>query len=176
MPFSWFVFFLFSKLNHAEKTLYIRGVKSRSELHTPNFVQAIIYDSKTDSSVVLRELGNTKYISFLSGESRRQKNLKYEGMKFNQTDEKKTILGYECQKVVTTLADGTSYNVYFTPSIVPSARGYEYQFKDLPGLVLEYEAILEKGNTKVTFTASNIDFTPVPVAKFDIPKTGYRLL
>jgi len=106
----------------------------------------------------------------------RQKNQKYEGMKFNKTDEKKSVLGYECIKVVAQLTDGTSYNVFYTPSIIPSATGYEYQFKDLPGLVLEYEAAFEKGNTKVTFIASNINFTPVPVGKFDVPKTGYRLL
>jgi GLPGLI family protein len=163
-------------MSTTEKTIYIKGVKSRNEVHTPNFSQAIIYDSRTDSSIVLRELGNTKYISFLDGESRRQKNQKYEGMKLNQTNEKKTVLGYECTKVVARLADGSSYDIYYTPSIVPSATGYEYQFKDLPGLVLEYEAALEKGNTKVTFTASNINFTPVPVAKFDVPKTGYRVL
>jgi len=136
----------------------------------------IIYDSKTDSSIVLRELGNTKYISFLDGETRKQKNQKYEGMKFNATGEKKTVLGYECAKVVAHLADGSSYDVYYAPSIVPTAVGYEYQFKDLPGLVLEYEATFEKGFTKVRFTASDINFTPVPAGKFDVPKTGYRLL
>jgi len=163
-------------ISSTEKTLYIKGSKSRSDLHTPSFTQAVIYDSRTDSSVVLRELGNTKYISFLDGQSRREKNKKYEGMKFDSTGEKKTLLGYECRKVVASMADGSSYDIYYCPSIVPSAPGYEYQFKDLPGLVLEYEAAFEKGNTKVKFTASNINFTPVPVAKFDVPRTGYRIL
>jgi len=167
---------LLKAMSSTERTLYIKGTKSRSELQTPNFMQAIIYDAKTDSCVVLRELGNTKYISFLDGESRRQKNQKYEGMKFTSTGENKTVLGYECKKVVASLADGSSFEVYYTPSIVPSVVGYEYQFKDLPGLVLEYEAAFEKGNTKVRFTASNINYTPVPVAKFDVPKTGYRVL
>jgi len=156
--------------------LYIKGPKTRSDLRTPNFTQVVIYDSRTDSSIVLRELGNTKYISFLDGEIRKQKNKKYEGMKFDSTGEKKTIFGYECRKVIASLSDGSSYDVYYTPALVPSAVGYEYEFKDLPGLVLEYEAAFEKGNTKVRFTTSNIDFTPVPVAKFDIPKSGYRIL
>src|SRR3712207_6869609 len=52
----------------------------------------------------------------------------------------------------------------------------EYQFTELPGLVMEYEAVLERGNTKIRFTASNIDMDPVPVAKFDVPKSGYRIL
>jgi len=157
------------------KTLYIKGVKSRTDLETPNFTQVVIYDSKTDSSVVLRELGNAKYISYLDGKGRKDKNQKYEGIKFTETGETKTVVGYECRKVVAKLADGSSYNVFYTSSIVPSA-GYEYQFKDLPGLVLEYEASFEQGDTRVTFTASNITFTPVPVAKFDVPKNGYRIL
>ncbi|MDQ6815272.1 MAG: hypothetical protein M3040_16165 [Bacteroidota bacterium] len=158
------------------KVLYIKGAKSRSDLETANFTQTMIYDSKTDSTIILRELGNTKYISYLDGNSRKEKNRKFEGMKFARTTEKKTILGYDCDMVVATLADGSNYDVYYTNSIVPSTTEYEYQFKDLPGFVLEYEAEFEHGKTKVRFTATKISFVPVPVAKFDIPKTGYRVL
>ena len=158
------------------RTLYIKGTKSRSDLETPNFKQSIIFDSKTDSSIILRELGNTKYISYLDGNGRKEKNRKYEGIKFGATTDRKTILGYECNKVIATLSDGSTYEVYYTSSILPSAGDYEYQFKDLPGLVLEYEATFERGNTKVRFTAQKITLVPVPVAKFDIPKSGYRVL
>jgi GLPGLI family protein len=121
-------------------------------------------------------LGNTKYISYLNESKRREQNRKYEGIQFNNTSEKKTILGYECVKVVAKLSDGSSYNVYYTPSIVPSNKEYEYQFKDLPGFVLEYEAESVDGKTKLTFSASQITLVPVPIAKFDVPKSGYRVL
>jgi GLPGLI family protein len=136
----------------------------------------MIYDSKNDSTIILRELGNTKYISYLDGNKRKEKNKKYEGIKFTKTNEKKTILGYDCSKVIATLADGSAYDVYYTSAIVPSTTEYEYQFRDLPGFVLEYEAEFEQGKTKVTFTASKISLVPVPVAKFDVPKSGYRVL
>ena len=42
-------------------------------------------------------------------------------------------------KVVANLKDGSTFNVYYAPSIIPSNMEYEYQFKDLPGFVLEYE-------------------------------------
>jgi len=158
------------------KTLYIKGSKSRTDLETPSFRQSMIYDSKTDSTVILRELGNNKYISFLDADKRKEKNKKYEGIQFTKTNEKKTILGYECTKVVANFGDSSTYDVYYTTSIVPSTTGYEYQFRDLPGFVLEYEAEFEHGKTKVTYTASKISLVPVPVAKFDIPKTGYRVL
>ncbi|MCW3079140.1 DUF4412 domain-containing protein [Segetibacter sp.] len=158
------------------KIVYIKGARSRSDLETPNFKQTMIYDSKNDSTIILRELGNTKYISYLDGNKRKEKNKKYEGIKFTKTNEKKTILGYDCSKVIATLADGSAYDVYYTSAIVPSTTEYEYQFRDLPGFVLEYEAEFEQGKTKVTFTASKISLVPVPVAKFDVPKSGYRVL
>jgi GLPGLI family protein len=158
------------------KAVYIKGSKSRSDLVTPRFKQTTLFDLKSDSTIILRELGNTKYISYLNESKRREQNRKYEGIQFNNTSEKKTILGYECVKVVAKLADGSSYNVYYTPSIVPSNKEYEYQFKDLPGFVLEYEAESVDGKTKLTFSASQITLVPVPIAKFDVPKSGYRVL
>ena len=61
-------------------------------------------------------------------------------------------------------------------SIIPSNNMFEYQFKDIPGFPLEYETQSEDGKTRVRYTATKISLTPVPVAKFDIPKTGYRVL
>ena len=163
-------------LSQASKVLYIKGSKTRSDLETTTFKQIMIYDSKTDSSVILRELGNSKYISYLDGNKRKDKYSKYAGIKFTETNERKTILGYECKKVIANLTDGSNYNVFYTTSIVPTSTDYEYQFRDLPGFVLEYEAVFERGNIKVRYTASKITLVPVPVAKFDVPKSGYRVL
>lgn len=158
------------------KVLYIKGSQSRSDLEAPGFKQTTIFNSKNDSTIILRELGNAKYISYLDLNERKEKNKKYEGIQFSQTNEKKTILGYECIKVVAKLTDGSMYNVYYTPSITPSNKEYEYQFKDLPGFVLEYEAQSDNGKTKIKYSASKITLVPVPAAKFDLPKSGYRVL
>ena len=158
------------------KTIYVKGSKARTDLVSPGFTQTSIYDSKTDSTVILREIGKVKYISYLDVKKRNEKNAKFEGVKFNITSETKTILGYECKKAIATLKDGTSYGVFFAPSIIPSTREVEYQFKDLPGFVLEYENQSDDGKTKVTYSAIKISLVPVPIAKFDIPQSGYRVL
>ncbi len=158
------------------KVLYIKGSKSRSDLITPGFKQTMFADAKTDSTVILRELGNTKYISYLAESKKKEQNKKYEGIKFDNTNEKKTIIGYPCKKVVAKLADGSAYNVFYTPFITPSNKQYEYQFKDLPGLVLEYEEESEDGKTKIKYSAIKITLDPVPDAKFDLPKSGYRII
>lgn len=163
-------------MNGATKTVYIKNTKSRSDLETSSFKQTTLYDSKTDSTVVFKEFGTNKYISYLSGTQRKEKNKKYEGIQFTSTDEKKTILGYDCKKVIAKLADGTAYNVFYTSSIVPANTEYEYQFKSLPGFVMEYEADTEDGKLKVKYTATKITLTPVTGAKFDVPKSGYRVL
>src|SRR5687767_9336907 len=51
-------------MSGTSKALYIKGARSRSDLETANFKQIMIHDSKTDSTIILRELGNTKYISY----------------------------------------------------------------------------------------------------------------
>jgi GLPGLI family protein len=158
------------------KILYVKGTKARTDLISPSFIQTSIYNSKSDSTVILREIGKVKYITYLDAKKRNEKNQKYEGIKFNITSETKTILGYDCKKAIAILQDGTSYNVFYAPAIIPSTREVEYQFKDLPGFALEYETQSEDGKTRVTYSATKISLLPVPIAKFDIPQSGYRVL
>ena len=100
------------------------------------------------------------------------KNKRYEGITFSDTKEKKLIAGYNCTKAIATLRDGTTFFVYYTTEIIPDNMNYDYQFKDLKGLPLEYELALRK--MKIKYTVSKISTDPIPASKFDIPKTGYR--
>jgi GLPGLI family protein len=165
-----------NSLKGSVKTLYIKGSKSRSDLISSNYTLTTFFDSKTDTTVVLRELGKAKYMSYLSPQKKEEQNRKFEDISFTKTGETKTILGYECTKVVAKLKDGSSYNVYYANTIIPSNLDYEFQFKNIPGFVLEYETESEDGKTKIIYTATKITLTPVPAAKFELPKTGYRIL
>jgi hypothetical protein len=44
----------------------------------------------------------------------------------------------------------------------------------LPGLALEYETAV--GNLQVIYTVSKLSFAPVPAAKFDLPRSGFRVM
>src|SRR4051812_39589237 len=59
-----------SSMAGSTKVIYIKGSKVRSELNSKAFQQVVLLDSRTDTSVVLRELGNTKYISYLDSRKR----------------------------------------------------------------------------------------------------------
>ncbi len=160
----------------ATKVVYIRSNKVRTDFITSTFNQTTLQDSKSDSTIILREFDKNKFISFLSGNKRKELGKKYEHIKFANSTDKKVILGYQCVKTIATLPDGSTYNIFYAPSIIAINNDFEAQFKDLPGFVLEYEAQTDDGKVRIKYTASKMTLIPVPIAKFDIPLNGYRVL
>ena len=156
----------------AKTTIYIKGLQSRSEMVSALFTSTTIHDSKTGTAVVLREVSGQKLLIRLTAADWTDKNKRYEGIKFTDTDETKVIAGYNTTKAIATMPDGSTFTVYYTKDIVPENREYEYQFRSLAGLPLEYE--MNQGNLKIKYTVSQINLNPVPASKFDIPKSGYR--
>lgn len=163
-------------LKASTKTVYIRGNDSRTDLVTPSFTQSLLYDKSTGSAVILREFGNNKFITRLDAKTWAAENKRYDGMKTSfVNNENKTILGYECKKAVIQLKDGSIFTLFYATSIIPSVREFEYEFKDIPGFVLEFES-QEAQSKKIRYTATKINLAPVQASKFDVPKSGYRLL
>ncbi|HEY0680407.1 MAG TPA: hypothetical protein VGD17_19125 [Chitinophagaceae bacterium] len=158
----------------AVTTVYISGPLSRSEMVSALFTSTTIHDAKTGSAVVLREVSGQKLLIRLSPEDWTDKNKRYQGISFTNTSETKVIAGYNCTKAIAKTADGSTFTVYYTKDIVPENKEYDYQFRSLQGLPLEYEMV--RGNLKIKYTVSQINLNPVPASKFDVPKTGYREL
>jgi GLPGLI family protein len=131
---------------------------------------------KSGSGTILQDLGTTKVMRNVDSIKWQRLNEKYANMKVTLSDESKTILGYDCKKADITLKDGSSYSLYYATAIVPTTREYEYQFRNIPGFVLEYESIADGSNQKVKYTAIKINLSPVPASKFELPKSGYRVL
>jgi GLPGLI family protein len=156
----------------ATTTVYIKGNLSRSEMASALFSSTTIHDSKTGSAVVLREVSGQKLLIRMTPQNWAEKNKRYNGISFTNTAETKTIAGYKCTKATATLNDGTVFTVFYTSDIVPENRDYDYQFRSLNGLPLEYELI--QGKLTIKYTVSSINMNPVPASKFDLPKTGYR--
>ncbi len=163
-------------LEKAVKTSYVRNNQSRNEFETPGFKQVSIFKTGQDTVVLLKEIGNTKYISYVDTNKFGKEKMNYDGIRFVTTRESKNILGYECRKAQAQLPDGTYLNVFYSPILQPTNKDFELQFKSVPGLVLEYESYLEDKKTLVKFIATHIDFNPQPAYLFDWPKAGYKLL
>jgi len=161
-------------LDGATSVIYLKGNSSRSEMVSSLGSQATIIDGKTGNVTVLKEYGEQKYMIQMTPANWKQSNAKYEGIVFTYVEEYKTIAGYNCQKAIGKLTDGSVFNVYFTKDLVPSNKDFQYLNKNLPGLAMQYEASL--GKMLVTYTVSGISFNPVPQAKMELPKSGYRVM
>jgi len=159
-------------LDGSTTTLYIKGHLSRVEMVSALFSSTTIHDSKSGNAVVLREVSGQKLLIRMNSDNWQEKNKRYKDIEFKNTGETKNIAGYNCKKAVATLKDGSSFVVYYTPDLIPENRNYDYQFRSLNGLPLEYE--LNMGKMTIKYTVSKVNLNPVPASKFDIPKSGYR--
>ncbi len=160
--------------NGATLTIYLKANMALQELRSNLLNQTIIYDGKADSAVILKQAGEQKFIINLNPADWKDYNRRYNNIKFTETDSTQNITGFICKKAVAKLDDGTQLTAWYATGLSPVIRSYDYQFKTLPGIVLEYE--VQNGPMKVTYTASKVLFNPVPAFKFEVPKTGYRIL
>lgn len=157
----------------AVTTIYIKGNLTRSEMTSALFSSTTIHDSKAGTAVALKEVSKQKLLIKMTPENWTEKNKRYDGITFTNTGETKTIAGYKCVKAQAKLTDGTVFTVFYTTDIIPENREFEnMMFKNLNGLPLEWE--LSEGKLKIQYTLSKISMNPIPVSKFDIPKSGYR--
>jgi GLPGLI family protein len=158
----------------ATTTIYLKGTQSRSEMVSSLGSTVTILDNKTGSGVMLKEYSGQKLMITLTAEDFVKVNRKYEGITFEPTNESAVIYGYKCKKAIAKLRDGSSFSVFYTTDMNTTNKSYDYEFKNLPGLALQYEG--QTKNMKFKYTISKISIEAVSSSKFDLPKSGYRVL
>ncbi|MDP4129910.1 MAG: hypothetical protein Q8918_04435 [Bacteroidota bacterium] len=158
----------------AKATFYIKGNLSRAEMSSDLFSSTTIYDSKTGSGVILKEVNGQKLLIRMNEANWDQKNSKFNNLNFKKTSETKMIAGYSCVKATASTTDGFYITVFYTRDVIPENKAYDPPFKNLDGLPLEYE--ISKGNLNIRYVLAYINLNPVPASKFDIPTSGYREL
>ena len=166
---------LANNLKSATKTIFIKGNNCRTDLVSTAFTQSIFYDKAKGTATILRELGSNKFITKLDSTQWLAQKQEFDSMITTITKDTKKIAGYDCKKALLQLKNGKVYELYFTPSLLPSVREFEYEFKDIPGFVLAYQVQSSDGK-EINYTATKFNLSPVPASKFDISSTGYRLL
>lgn len=154
---------------------YIKADKSRTEMVSSLGTLTTIYNGSKNAIVILKNIGEQKYMITLTPSDWRDANKKYDGISFSYEDGSKEILGYACKKAIAKLQDGTIYTVWYTPDLIPENKNFQYETRTLPGLAMEYESLNSKGE-KTTYTVSKISFNPVPASLFEFPKSGYRVI
>lgn len=151
----------------------VKGGHYRSELTNEIGKTITIYDLRDGAGAILKEFGTQKLMIPLNKKQWTSRNQKKDSVVFNVLEESKEILGYLCKRAVAKTEDGNLIDVYFTAQIVPENWDIELQFSKLGGFVLEYESII--GSSKINYLATSINFDPVPIQRFDLPQSGYRL-
>lgn len=163
--------------NGATNAVYIKGAKVRTDMVNSLGTQSIIINAtgSNHAAVIVKEYGEQKHIINLQPADWADANKKFQNVTFAYDEAAtKTIQGYVAKKAVGSLPDGTTFTVWYTPDITVENKDFQYAARNLPGLALEYETTF--GNTKVLYTASKISFMPVPPAKFELPKSGFRVM
>ncbi len=161
-------------LDGATTTVYLKGNMSRTEMVSGLGSEATIHNATTGSGVILKDYSGQKLMITLTPQDWEKNNKKYEGITFENLAETSVIEGFNCRKAVAKLKDGSTFTVYYTTDVALSNKNYDYQFKTLPGLAVQYE--MQSGKMTFKFTLSKINYDTVPAAKFEIPKSGYRVL
>jgi GLPGLI family protein len=160
-------------LDGATSTVYLKNSQSRTDMISALGSESTIHDGKTGSGVILKEYSGQKLMITLTKENWEEKNKKYNDVQFTMVEGEKTIAGYKCKKAVAKL-DGNNFTVYYCPDIIIANKDFNATFKKLPGLAMQYE--YEAGKLKFNYTVSKINTEPVVGSKFDIPKSGYRVM
>jgi GLPGLI family protein len=158
----------------ATTTVYLKGNNSRTDMASPLGREITIYNSKTNNAVILKEFSGQKLMIKLTRDNWVAKNKMNSNINFELTAETKAIGGYNTKKAIAKLADGKTFEVYYTPELVPANKEYDPTFSSLPGLPVQYQ--IESGGKKFSYTLSKINYDAVQVSLFDFPGSGYRVM
>ena len=161
-------------LDGATTTVYLKGDQSRTEMLSGLGSEATIHNATTGTGVILKDYSGQKLMITLTPQDWEKNNKKFEGITFENSGETTEISGFNCHKAIAKLKDGSTFTVFYTTDVNAVNKDYDYQFKTLPGLAVQYE--MQTGKMKFKFTLASINYAPVPASKFEIPKSGYRVL
>lgn len=151
-----------------------KGGHLRSEMSSSIGKTITIFDAREGKGAVIRELGSQKILIPLNRDNWAETNAKFQDLTYAFLKDSMELIGFKCSKANAMLKDSTVMNVFFTREISTENPEVDSQFGTLPGMALEFS--YTKGNTMVVYTATSINFDPVPIQKFDVPNSGYRVL
>lgn len=161
-------------LDGATLNLYVRKTDSRSDMVSSLGKESNLFDSKTGNGFILKEYSGQKLMITLTRDNWNQKNQYFRNLKFNIDNTDQSMAGYTCRKATAKTEDGKDFIVYFLPDVTLVNKEYNNAFAQIPGIPVYYE--LESGKLKFTYTLTGISYDNIPANKFEVPKTGFRVM
>ena len=151
-----------------------KGGHVRAEMSSSIGKTITIFDTREGKGAVIRELGSQKILIPINRDNWAEINAKFQNIVYTFPEESEVLIGFKCNRASAMLKDSTLIDVFYTGEISTENPEVDSQFGSLPGMALQFS--FTKGNTMVVYTATAINFDPVPIQKFDVPSTGYRVL
>jgi hypothetical protein len=165
---------LVNAFNNASQTVWLRGNMARVDFFSETRAQSTIFNQIKGTATILRTSGNERYQWNLDSMEWQKTNKRWTGANYRETGETADIAGFLCEKVIASLPNDSTITIFYTKQLIPLAKGYDLLFEPLDGIVLQYEINMD--GLKIIFKAKGIETTPVGAARFDIPKTGYKII
>ena len=152
-----------------QKQIFIKGNSCKTILKTPQLTQTLIFNTLQDTAIILKEIGLNKFLQYILYASMQPVNL----VASKKNASTSTILNYPCASITLTWANGTSMEVKYTTAILPTVTVYEQAFKEIPGLVLNYQLTTKEGN-QILYSAIKVDLNPITLNVFEVNKNNYQ--
>ncbi len=152
-----------------QKQIFIKGNSCKTILKTPQLTQTLIFNTQQDTAIILKEIGLNKILQYILYTSINPVNL----VSAKKNTFISTILNYPCASITLTWADGNTMEVVYTTDILPTVTVYEQAFKEIPGLVLNYQLTTKEGN-QILYSATKVDLSPITLNVFEVNKNNYQ--
>jgi hypothetical protein len=152
-----------------QKQIFIKGNSCKTILKTPQLTQTLIFNTQQDTAIILKEIGLNKILQYILYTSINPVNL----VSAKKNSFLSTILNYPCASITLTWADGNTMEVVYTTDILPTVTVYEQAFKEIPGLVLNYQLTTKEGN-RILYSATKVDLSPITLNVFEVNKNNYQ--
>lgn len=135
------------------------------------FKFGIMSDFEHQSIIRTAKLINKKYALTLNNDAVFEAFKKEPTYNIQFSNDTKTILGYECKKLIITVKDETNHNffAYYTDKININHPNWFNQYAKIKGVLLEYE--YEKYGVRMRMKATKIHFKQLEDEDFTIPES-----
>jgi GLPGLI family protein len=105
------------------------------------FKTSIISEAKKNQLTHSVKMLNKKHASVLSSSDIENMNPELKGIEIKITGEVKEVAGFKCQEAIIFKKGVESFKVYFTDDIKIKDPNKATPFKDIPGVLMEYEMV-----------------------------------
>lgn len=162
---------------HMDSSVYsimVKGASIRSELKSTIGKTISFFDAREGSGAVTREFGNQRILIPMEKISWADLTAEFREMHFEKIEGDTVILSYPCKRVSGIMQDGSPLSIWYAVDILPEITEINFPLANLPGWPMLVR--MEKKTTSVLFRVAEINFDPVPVQYFEVPKSGFRIL